>query len=233
MKVLFYGIENSLGREVFRLLRKEGLAVVGGTWSPEVASIYLDIENYLPSRVVVVAGEDGDGLGSDLLTYVVTPSTIASCCGKYGIHCTYLAGGLPWPPGEVTTRTLPAKASCGVAVMKGMMDRIVKNCYGGTVLNLRLGRVMTSTSSLSRVGTGTTPGSWSVLETVVPVVGRLVEAGEIGTRNLVNPGLLSETEVATRLGKTPEGPPGKMAVLRPSEVGLEEVTSALHRLMSK
>lgn len=172
------------------------VSAVGRTHGPGQPTI-----DYLESR---------DRLAENLRDNLYAPMALAAACRNVGAHLTYLGTGCIFSrddPREHAYRDVddPDFFGSAYSTVKGFTDRLMRGLAdcGDMVLNVRIRMPITGdrhprnfvTKIASYARVCSVPNSMTVLPTLLPVMVDLVKRAEIGTVNLVNPGLITHNEI--------------------------------------
>jgi nucleoside-diphosphate-sugar epimerase len=143
-----------------------------------------------------------------------SPLILAELCKKNNIHYTYLGTGCIFdydynhPFGNekcgFTETDKPNFFGSSYSIVKGYTDRIMHELYNNDVLNVRIRMPITDelnsnrnfiTKILNYSKICSVPNSMSVLNELLPIMINMALNKEIGTINLVNPGLITHNEI--------------------------------------
>ena len=137
---------------------------------------------------------------------------LAMMCKKYNIHLTYLGTGCIFnynkehPYGKeingFTEDSKPNFFGSSYSIVKGFTDELM-HLFNETVLNIRIRMPITADNSSRNFITKITtykkicsiPNSMSVLPDLIPIIIKMAIKNNVGTINLVNPGLISHNEI--------------------------------------
>jgi 3,5-epimerase/4-reductase len=191
----------SVRDELDRLNPDRVVCLVGRTHGGSIATIdYLE----QPGKLV-------DNVRDNLYA----PLSLGLLCKERGIHMTYFGTGCIFeydsahPQGGGTStgfkeEDLPNFFGSSYSVVKGFTDRLMHLLEGeGGVLNVRIRMPIVAAAHPRNFITKITryakvcsiPNSMTVLPTLLPPLIKLVVAGETGTLNLTNPGVISHNEI--------------------------------------
>jgi len=139
-----------------------------------------------------------------------SPLSLALECKERGIHYTYLGTGCIFNysnTGEVDKHKfneddIPNFFGSSYSIIKGFTDRLMHQLKDHT-LNLRIRMPIVSeenprnfiTKILSYSKICSVPNSMSVLDELLPIVIKMMNAGITGTVNLTNPGIITHNEI--------------------------------------
>ena len=165
----------------------------------------------------------GDGIGTidylekpgklveNLRDNLFAPLTLADVCAERGIHYTYLGTGCIFDyddahkSGDETTgfktTDTPNFFGSSYSVVKGFTDRLMRR--RDHVLNVRIRMPITDevcprnfiTKITSYAHVCSIPNSMTVLNDLLPTMINLALKRQVGTVNLVNPGLITHNEI--------------------------------------
>lgn len=218
MKVLMYGGNGWIGRQLNSLLETEGhVTVVPCTRAEDAPSVHREIETHRPTHVVSLVGRtygpgvptidylEQDGkLRENVRDNLLAPVTLAMVCAEHNVHFTYLGTGCIFDGPESTVYSPDARPNffgSSYSTVKGATDELMH--LFPRVLNLRIRMPITACDSPRNLITKliqydricSVPNSMSVLPTLLPVAVSLMEKQHTGTVNLVNPGVITHDEI--------------------------------------
>jgi nucleoside-diphosphate-sugar epimerase len=143
-----------------------------------------------------------------------SPIILAQLCKKNNIHYTYLGTGCIFdydelhPFGNETTGFVeedkPNFFGSSYSIVKGFTDKLMHDLYNESVLNVRIRMPITDelnshrnfiTKIINYSKICSIPNSMTVLNELLPIMITMALNKEVGTINLVNPGLISHNEI--------------------------------------
>lgn len=228
MKFLVYGSNGWIGQQFLNLLDAEGLEYVRGHDRCDRSKD--EIKRVNPTHVVSFIGRthgEIDGNVIPTIDYLEQPGKLvenvndnfysplymAIECTKLGIHFTQMGTGCIFsydelhPYGDESTpfteESDPNFFGSQYSVVKGFTDRMFKDNFEDSVLNIRIRMPITSERCSRNFITKITsykkicsiPNSMTVLPTMLPVMLNLITESKTGTFNLCNPGLISHNKI--------------------------------------
>jgi len=139
------------------------------------------------------------------------PMNLADICSKMGIHYTYLGTGCIYQFDDQHTienrlgfveTDLPNFQGSAYSAVKAMTDQLIVRFPNVLVLRIRLPVIglshprslITKLLGYKKVMTGV-PNAISVLPTLIPIMISLIQHGEVGCYNFVNPGSMSHDQI--------------------------------------
>ena len=228
MKFLIYGSKGWIGNQFLDLLDAQGIEYVKGVERCDKAKG--EIEKVCPTHVVSFIGRthgEVDGKVIPTIDYLEQPGKLvenvrdnfysplymAVVCAKMGIHFTQMGTGCIFayddehPLGDESTpfteESDPNFFGSQYSVVKGFTDRMLRENFEDSVLNIRIRMPITSercgrnfiTKITSYKKICSIPNSMTVLPVMLPVMLNLIKESKTGTFNLCNPGLISHNEI--------------------------------------
>jgi 3,5-epimerase/4-reductase len=191
----------SVADELDRLKPDRVVCLVGRTHGGGIATIdYLE----QPGKLV-----------ENVRDNLYAPLSLGLLCKERGIHMTYFGTGCIFeydaghPQGGIgfTEEDLPNFFGSSYSVVKGFTDRLMHllGCEASAALNVRIRMPIVGKEHSRNFITKITryakvcsiPNSMTVLPTLLPPLIKLIVAGETGTLNLTNPGVISHNEILT------------------------------------
>jgi 3,5-epimerase/4-reductase len=223
--VLIYGSKGWIGQKVVNLLRKSPYVTVfcAAARADDADSAKAEIKSCDATHVMSFIGRThGEGINTidylekpgklveNIRDNLFAPLTLADVCAEMGVHYTYLGTGCIFdydeahPIGDESTgfKTSddPNFFGSSYSVVKGYTDRLMRRRQ---VLNIRIRmpitdevcsrNFITKITSYSRVCS--IPNSMTVLNDMLPIMINLALKRQVGTVNLVNPGLITHNEI--------------------------------------
>lgn len=219
MKWLIYG-KGWIGTFVKIQLEQMGHEVILGKRRADSDDVEKEIKNIDPDRIICIIGRiSGPGynnidyleqkgkLVENLKDNLYGPLHLAFISSKYNIHLTYFGTGCIFSGYDANESTgylesdNPDFFGSSYSVVKGYTDRLMK--HFNNVLNVRIRMpIMDDTNPknfimkiLNYEKICSTPNSMTVLPELVPIMLDMAVKKEIGTINLVNPGLITHNEI--------------------------------------
>lgn len=219
MKWLIYG-KGWIGTFVKTQLEQMNHQVVLGQKRADSNDVETEIQNINPDRIICIIGRiSGPGynnidyleqkgkLVENLKDNLYGPLNLAFISSKYNIHLTYFGTGCIFSGYDANESTGylesddPDFFGSSYSVVKGYTDRLMK--HFSNVLNVRIRMpIMDDTNPknfimkiLNYPKICSTPNSMTVLPELVPIMLDMAIKKEIGTINLVNPGLITHNEI--------------------------------------
>ena len=220
MRVLVYGASGWIGGQVVALLTKRGHEIVPGTTRLSAdADFFTELQTVKPERVVLAAGLTGRPnvdwceTNKDATTDVNLFGTVnlIRACTACNIHVTNFATGCvftydgsrtPGVDSEGFTETdAPNFWGSHYSLTKGLAELATRSEPTHLLLRLRMPITADGASRclITKLRAFThvidTPNSMSVLPSLLPLAVAMLEAGDVGVYNFVNPGALTHTQV--------------------------------------
>ena len=233
MNILVYGSKGWIGTQFLEILKDKNIRFVCGEArvdDEDAVSHEIDLMEPSPSHVISFIGRTHGKIGDTTFTTIdyleqpgklmenvrdnlYSPLILAEICRQRGIHFTYLGTGCifkydenhPYEKEEdgFKEEEDPNFFGSGYSVVKGFTDRLMRNIYGKTALNLRIRMPITGnkhprnfiTKIVSYEKVCSIKNSMTVLPELLPVVVDMIEKKKTGTVNLTNPGLVSHNEI--------------------------------------
>lgn len=221
MHFLLYGGAGWIGQQFQHELLRAGHCVsVSPFRLDDTSAVKDELERLQPDRVVCLVGRTHGGgiatidyleqpgkLVENVRDNLYAPLSLGLLCKEKGLHMTYLGTGCIFEydaehPQGFTEGDLPNFFGSAYSVVKGFTDRLM-HLLETDVLNVRIrmpivGAVhprnfITKITGYAKVCS--VPNSMTVLPTLLPALVRLIVAGETGTLNLTNPGVISHNEI--------------------------------------
>ena len=228
MKLLIYGSKGWIGNQFLELLDAQDIEYTRGNSRCDNARD--EIEREQPTHVVSFIGRthgEIDGKTIPTIDYLEHPGKLvenvrdnfysplhmAIMCSSMGIHFTQMGTGCIFayddehPLGDesspFTEESDPNFFGSQYSVVKGFTDRIFRENFEDSVLNIRIRMPITSercgrnfiTKITSYKKICSIPNSMTVLPVMLPIMLSMIKASKTGTFNLCNPGLISHNEI--------------------------------------
>ena len=138
-----------------------------------------------------------------------SPLVLAKVCQENDIHFTYLGTGCIFEnlsensPSIFDEKSLPNFFGSSYSIVKGFTDRLMKDLFNDSALNLRIRMPITAeihprnfiTKITSYEKICSIQNSMTVLPTLLPLAVKMMKRGIRGTVNLTNPGTISHNEI--------------------------------------
>lgn len=227
MNVLIFGAKGWIGGQFVSLLEKNNISyVVGRSRCDNSTQINDEFEREKPTHVISFIGRTHGGeystidyleqdgkLQENIRDNLFAPITLAHACKERNIHFTYLGTGCifkfddehPFGKEEhgFTEESLPNFFGSSYSVVKGFTDRMMKQLFDESILNLRIRMPISDEKNVRNFITKITtyekicsvPNSMTVLPELLPIVLDMMKKKHVGTMNLTNPGLMSHNEI--------------------------------------
>lgn len=221
MKIVFFGSRGWIASYFLPLLIENGHEIV----HPDIRADDTDavkelLKNEQPDRVISFIGRThGEGINTidyleqpgklveNVRDNLYAPITLALLCKERNIHFTYLGTGCIFSSSDPATSMYtedsnPDFFGSSYSIVKGFTDRLMKLVEENT-LNVRIRMPITPDMSSRNFITKITeykkicsiPNSMTVMPTLLPLLADMIERGNTGTINLVNPGIISHNEI--------------------------------------
>lgn len=233
MKVLIYGSNGWIGSQFLNLLKEQNIDFICGKArvdEEDSVSHEIDLMDPPPSHVISFIGrthgkidekifptidylEQPGKLRENIRDNLYSPLILAELCRQRNIHFTYLGTGCifkyddshPYEKEEDGFKEdeNPNFFGSSYSIVKGFTDRLMRNIYSKSALNLRIRMPITGekhprnfiTKIASYEKVCSIKNSMTVLPELLPVVIDMMKKGKTGTVNLTNPGLISHNEI--------------------------------------
>ena len=230
MKVLVYGSKGWIGNQFINLLTEKNIDYkIGEQRCDNVEDIKDEILKVNPTHVISFIGRTHGVINDTVYTTIdyleqkgklyenvkdnlYSPIVLSEICSKLNIHYTYLGTGCIFKYDDehlceeingFTESSNPNFFGSSYSIVKGFTDKMMRNFYSNSVLNLRIRMPITESYNPRNFITKITtydkicsiPNSMSVLPDLLPKVIKMMEQHLTGTVNLTNPGLISHNEI--------------------------------------
>ncbi len=222
MKIVFFGHRGWIASYFLPLLsNKKHEIVCPDIRADDTISVERLLDTEKPDRVISFIGRThGDGINTidylekpgklveNVRDNLYSPLSMALICKQRGIHFTYLGTGCIFSSnGDTNEKTYserddPDFFGSSYSVVKGFTDRLMKLVSNNT-LNVRIRMPITPDMSprnfiakiVAYEKVCSIPNSMTVLPTLLPILLDMIERADVGTINLVNPGIISHNEI--------------------------------------
>jgi 3,5-epimerase/4-reductase len=216
MKWLVYGSNGWIGDQVVKLLVDE-YVIAGQARVDNSVNVEQEIITHQPDRILSLIGRTS-GPGYNTIDYLEQPGKLsenirdnlysalclAGLAKKHGIHMTYLGTGCIFN-GYIgyTEDDDPNFFGSSYSTVKGYTDRLMRQFYSDTVLNVRIRMPIIDehhprnfiTKIMEYEKICSTPNSMTVLPELLPIMIDMARKGTTGTINLTNPGVITHNEI--------------------------------------
>lgn len=225
MTWLIYGGRGWIAGQFLDVLASRSIPyVIGKARADNETDLVREIQTVQPSRVISMIGRTHGGgfktidyleqgrpqLRENLRDNLFAPVVMAMVCSEMGIHFTYLGTGCIFSYDEAHDTThgfreddLPNFFGSSYSICKGFTDRIMHLMHKNT-LNVRIRMPINDDLEsprnflckiLNYKKICSIPNSMTVLPDLLPILCSMIEAKELGTINLTNPGVISHNEI--------------------------------------
>jgi dTDP-4-dehydrorhamnose reductase len=224
MHVLIYGSNGWIGSQIIDIMIEKNIIFTKGqSRCDNILDLTNEINSVNPTHVICTIGRThGNGVNTidsleekDMLITNITdnlygPLCIAHVCKSKNIHMTYIGTGcifnkdLETHSYQYTEDDVPDFFGSSYSVVKGITDRLMKNMFNDTVLNVRIRMPIVDdlkckrnfvTKILSYPNICSIPNSMTYLPELIPIMIDMMIKKNVGTINLVNPGIISHNEI--------------------------------------
>ena len=224
MHVLIYGSNGWIGKQITDSMTEKNIIFTKGqSRCDNIIDLTQEIDSVNPTHVICTIGrthgngvntidslEEKDMLITNMTDNLYGPLCIAQVCKSKNIHMTYLGTGcifnkdLETHSYQYTEDDEPDFFGSSYSVVKGTTDKLMKNMFNDTVLNVRIRMPIIDdldckrnfvTKILSYPNICSIPNSMTYLPELIPIMIDMVIKKEVGTINLVNPGIISHNEI--------------------------------------
>lgn len=221
MKALVFGSRGWLGSNFVKHLQARGFDVKHtDVRADDVERVEAVLEKIVPDRVVCFVGRThGEGINTidyleqpgklreNIRDNLFAPMVLAIACSRRGIHLTYLGTGCifsdPDPKAFLHDEdALPNFFGSSYSTVKGFTDRLM-HMFPKTVLNVRIRMPITDdchprnfiTKIVNYEKICSIPNSMTVIPTLFPLLADMVYKKDVGSINLVNPGVICHNTI--------------------------------------
>lgn len=222
-RIVLFGHKGWVASYVIPLLEEAGFRVIpADVRADDISAVRMLLDGHQPSRVLSLLGRThGEGfttidyleqkgkLAENVRDNLFCPLVLAEECKKRGIHFTYLGTGCIFSADEPDKHALYTEASdpdffgSSYSVVKGFTDRLMREVYDASALNVRIRMPITADLSernfISKITkydrVCSIPNSMTVLPTLIPILCDMIKNKVTGTINLVNPGHISHNQI--------------------------------------
>ncbi len=230
MNVLVYGAFGWIGQQFISLLDKNNIDYrIGSERCDNLETLKTEIILINPTHIISFIGRTHGTIGDNVYTTIdyleqkgklyenirdnlYSPLVLANISKELSIHYTYLGTGCIFKYDDehlceenngFKEHSEPNFFGSSYSIAKGFTDKIMRNMYDSTALNLRIRMPITGEYNPRNFITKITtydkicsiPNSMTVLPALLPKVIKMMEQKLTGTINLTNPGLISHNEI--------------------------------------
>jgi 3,5-epimerase/4-reductase len=231
MNILVFGAKGWIGGQFVSILDRNNISyVVGRSRCDNITQIKSELDREKPTHVISFIGRTHGSIGSTIYSTIdylekdgklqenmrdnlFAPIVLAHACKERNIHFTYLGTGCifkfddehPFGKEEngFTEDSLPNFFGSSYSIVKGFTDRMMKQLFDESILNLRIRMPISDDKNARNFITKITtyericsvPNSMTVLPELLPIVLDMMKKKHVGTMNLTNPGLISHNEI--------------------------------------
>lgn len=230
MKFLVYGAKGWIGQQFISLLDNNAVEYrIGSERCDNLETLKTEIILINPTHIISFIGRTHGKIDDKVYTTIdyleqkgklyenirdnlYSPLVLADISKELNIHYTYLGTGcifkydnehLCEEKNGFKEQSEPNFFGSSYSIAKGFTDKIMRNMYGSTALNLRIRMPITGEYNPRNFITKITtydkicsiPNSMTVLPDLLPKVIKMMETKTTGTVNLTNPGLISHNEI--------------------------------------
>ena len=224
MNVLIYGSNGWIGKQILSVMMEKNISFTKGqSRCDNISSLTKEFDSVNPTHVICSIGrthangintidslEEKEMLSTNMTDNLYGPLCIAQLCKLKNIHMTYLGTGcifnkdLETHSYQYTENDDPDFFGSSYSVVKGTTDKLMKNIFYDTVLNVRIRMPIIDdleckrnfvTKILSYPNICSIANSMTYLPELLPIMIDMLIKKEVGTINLVNPGVISHNEI--------------------------------------
>ena len=224
MHVLIYGPNGWIGRQIIFTMTEKNISFTNGiSRCDDMIALTAEIDSVNPTHVICAIGrthangintidslEEKDMLITNITDNLYAPLCIAQVCKSKNIHMTYLGTGcifnrdMETHSYQYTEEDDPDFFGSSYSVVKGTTDKLMKNMFHDTVLNVRIRMPIIDdleckrnfvTKILTYPNICSIPNSMTYLPELIPIMIDMLMKKEVGTINLVNPGIISHNQI--------------------------------------
>lgn len=218
MKWLIYGHNGWIAKQFMENIPSNIDVVKGKERFENFEKIKNEIINETPDRVIVLGGLTykspaknidwcEDNKQEVIRVNVLGTLNIADVCEQNGIHCTILGTGCIYSgEGPYTEESMWDFQGSFYSKTKAYTQELLKNYNNVLLLRIRMPinksddpkNFITKLKGFQKIIS--VPNSMTVLPELIPVMIKLIDEGENGTWNIVNPGVISHKEIMDMCG---------------------------------
>ena len=224
MHVLIYGPNGWIGRQIILTMTEMNISFTNGkSRCDNMITLTAEIDRVKPTHVICAIGrthangintidslEEKDMLITNITDNLYAPLCIAQVCKSKNIHMTYLGTGcifnrdMETHSYQYTEEDEPDFFGSSYSVVKGTTDKLMKNMFSDTVLNVRIRMPIIDdlecnrnfvTKILNYPNICSIPNSMTYLPELIHIMIDMLMKKEVGTINLVNPGIISHNQI--------------------------------------
>lgn len=224
MHILIYGANGWIGKQIISIIDEKQISYTKGvSRCDNISALTEEIDSVHPTHVICSIGrthangintidslEEKDMLNTNMTDNLYAPLCIAQVCKSKNIHMTYIGTGcifnkdLDTHSYQYTEHDEPDFFGSSYSVVKGTTDKLMKNLFSDTVLNVRIRMPITDdleckrnfvTKILNYPNICSIPNSMTYLPELLPLMIDMLIKKELGTINLVNPGMISHDQI--------------------------------------
>lgn len=223
IKLLIFGSKGWIGMQFIEYLKlrndEEIEFFLSEVRADNEKEVEREIEEYKPTNILSFIGRTyGDGINSidyleqkgklkdNIRDNLFGPFVLANIANKNNIHYTYLGTGCIFNQKNPLDKSYTEEDNAdfygsSYSIVKGFTDRMIKMYSNSLNLRIRMPIVNYNhsrnfiTKILSYNKIVSMPNSMTVLKDFYPVILDLIKRKEVGTLNLVNPGVISHNEI--------------------------------------
>lgn len=224
MRLLLYGSKGWIGKQFVEYFNENKIMFIEGNSRVENFNVLQNEINYIkPTHIISFIGRTNGYVGDkyyptidyleqnklheNIRDNLLCPLHLAIICKNNDIHFTYIGTGCIFEydsehdtENGMTEESEPNFFGSSYSIVKGITDKIM-HLY--PVLNLRIRMPVINrrdprnfiTKLLSYKKICSQPNSISVLPSLFPIINTMIINKEIGTFNMVNPGIITHNEI--------------------------------------
>lgn len=220
MKVLIYGGHGWIGNQLIELLNSKSIenhtSDIKIGFENNFEKISKEIKESNATHVMCVLGRT-HGPGCSTIDYLeqkgklvenvrdnlYSPIVLSHICTQNDVHLTYIGTGCIFNGDNITEDTLPNFFGSSYSIVKGFTDRLLKDMYSNSVLNLRIRMPINAEKNPRNLITKLTKyskicsidNSMTVLPDILPIIINMMQDRKVGTFNMTNPGVISHNQI--------------------------------------